>query len=98
MEETFDQLLSNNLVGENGFSGSTLLVLRFLFASICYHYVNLYRTLNNKKWAEWISNFHCCSASTRISKIRSRIIPMDEDCLYTLFHRYSTPCYDDDGN
>ena len=93
MEEKFDQLLSNNIVRENDVSGSTFLFLRFLFASISYHYEDLYRTLQ-KKWAEGISNFYCCSASRIVSKIHSRIIPMDEDCIYTLFHRYSIPCYD----
>ena len=97
MEEKVDQLLSNNIVRENDVSGSTFLVLLFLFATICYHYDNLDRTLH-KKWAEGISNFHCCSASRRILKIQSRIIPMDEYCLYTLFYRDSTPSYDDGGN
>ena len=33
---------------ENDVSGSTFLVLIFLFASICYQYENLYRTLHEK--------------------------------------------------
>ena len=49
MEEKVDQLLSNNLVRENDVSGSTFLVLRFLFSSICYHYDHLDRTLHKKK-------------------------------------------------
>ena len=49
MEEKVDQLLSNNLVRENDFSGSTFLVLQFLFASICYHYEHLDITLHEKK-------------------------------------------------
>ena len=47
-EEKVDQLLSNNLVRENDVSGSTFLVLRFIFASICYHYEHLDRTLHGK--------------------------------------------------
>ena len=77
MEEKVDQLLNNNPVRESDVSDSTFLVLKFLFASICYRYDNLDRNLH-KKWAEGISNLHCCSASRRISKIRSRIIPMDK--------------------
>ena len=48
-EEKVDQLLSNNIVRENDVSGSTFLVLRFIFASICYYYENLDRTLHPKK-------------------------------------------------
>ena len=48
MEEKVDQLLSNNLVRENDVSGSTFLVLLFLFATICYHYEHLDRTLHKQ--------------------------------------------------
>ena len=48
MEEKVDQLLSKNLVRENYVFGSTFCVLRFLFASIYYHYEHLYRTLQEK--------------------------------------------------
>ena len=45
-EEKVDQLLSNNIVIENEVSGSTFLVLQFLFDSIFYHYEHLYRTIH----------------------------------------------------
>ena len=48
MEEKVDQPPSNNIARENEFSGSTFIVLKFLFASICYHYENLDRTLHKK--------------------------------------------------
>ena len=48
MEEKVDQLLSNNIVREHDVSGSTFLVLKFIFASICYHCENLDRTLHKK--------------------------------------------------
>ena len=48
MEDKVDQLLSNNLVRENDVSGYTFLVLRFNFASICYHYDHLDRTTHKK--------------------------------------------------
>ena len=46
MEEKVDQPLSNNLVRENYVSGFTFVVLLFIFASICYHYEHLDRTLH----------------------------------------------------
>ena len=49
MEDKVDQFLSNNIVRENDVSGCTFLVLRFLFASICYHCEHLDRTLDTKK-------------------------------------------------
>ena len=48
IEEKVDQLLSNNIVRENDVSGSTFLVLIFLFASICYHYDHVDRTFHKK--------------------------------------------------
>ena len=48
IEKKVDQLLSDNLVIENDVSGSTFIFLRFIFASICYHYENLDRTLHEK--------------------------------------------------
>ena len=48
-EEKVDQLLSNNIVRENDVSGSTFIVLLFLFASFCYHYENLDRNIQEKK-------------------------------------------------
>ena len=50
MEEKVDQLLSNNIVRENDVSGSTFLVSRFLFATICYHYEHLDINLHKKNW------------------------------------------------
>ena len=52
-EEKVDQLLSNNIVRENDVSGSTFIVLLFLFASFCYHYENLDRNIQEKKvWGD----------------------------------------------
>ena len=49
MEEKVDQFLSKNILRKNDVSGSTFLVLRFIFAYIYYHYENLDRTLQEKK-------------------------------------------------
>ena len=43
-EEKVDQLLSNNIVRENDVSGSTFIVLIFIFAHIYYHNEHLDRT------------------------------------------------------
>ena len=48
MGEKVDQLLINNIVRENDVSGSTFIVLLFIFASIYYHYEHLDRTLHKK--------------------------------------------------
>ena len=48
MEEKSDQLLCNNIVRENDVSIYTFIFLRFIFASIYYHYENLDRNLHEK--------------------------------------------------
>ena len=48
MEDKVDQLPSNNIVKENDVSGSTCIVLPFLFDSIYYHYEHLDRNLHKK--------------------------------------------------
>ena len=48
MEDKVDQIPSKNIGRENDVSGSTFLVFRFLFASICYYYEHLDRTLHEK--------------------------------------------------
>ena len=67
MEEKVDQLLSTNLVRENDVSGSTFLVLRFLFDSICYHYKHLDRTLHEKDWLKGSTIF---IAAARVGEFR----------------------------
>ena len=47
-DEKVDHFLSNNLVIGNDVSGSTFLVFKFIFSSICYHYGHLDRTLQKK--------------------------------------------------
>ena len=48
MKEKVDQLLSNDVVRENDVYGYTFIVLRFIFASICYHYEHLDKNLHKK--------------------------------------------------
>ena len=48
MKEKVDELLSNNLVRENDVSSYKYLLLRFIFAYICYQYEHLDRIFHKK--------------------------------------------------
>ena len=98
MEEKVDQLLSNNLVRENRVSGSTFLVLQFLFASIYYHYEHLDRNLHENNWLRGSTIFIAAARAGEFRKYTFVSFPSTNNDFYTLFHRYSIPCYDDDGN
>ena len=98
MEEKVDHLLSKNLVRENDVSGSTFIVLLFLFASVCYYYKHLDRTLHTKNELRGSPIFIAVAREGEFRKYAVLTFPWTEDFLYTHFHRGTTQCYDDVKN
>ena len=97
-EEKVDQLLSNNLAIENDFSGSTFIVLLFLFVSICYHYEHLDRTLHKNNGLRGSPIFIAAARAGEFRKYTVVSLPGTKTAFTPFFSRDSTLCYDDGGN